>query len=586
MHTGPGSRSRLHRRAFFAIALLAGSAGHVLAEPAPQPDVTGAYSEYLVGRYALAEGDLTTAAIQLAEAQAADPENPELLREAFLAEALAGRPDALRLARQLPGSQVAQMLLANDDAAAGRWDSATKRFLALTHDGPAQVWQPLLTAWSQFGGGNADAALGTLRPFVEGPRRAAGAYELHAALIADLAGRPEAGRLYKAARASYVGLNLRLAEILASWQDRQPGAGHRREAEATLRTLIEHAPEMAIAAPGLIAAMGARVVPDAAAGLAETYLALAASLQQQDAGDSARLMLGFALQLRPDLTAARLLLADLQDSDHRFAAALQTLAAVPPTDPLIALVRLRRVSLMVRGGDNDAALRELALLAHDVPDSPLPLMQRGDILREAGKFKDAVGAYNDAAARIHHVQPSDWSLFYARAIAEDGAHDWPHAEADLNRALQLSPNQPSVLNYLAYSWTEQNRNLARARQMLERAADLRPNEGSIIDSLGWLELHQGQTGPAVATLERAVELEPEDPVINGHLGDAYHQAGRTLDAVFQWQRALTFHPNAADKTALEAKLHDAAPTGTTIRANGGASSDAALAGGVPGHRVQ
>jgi Flp pilus assembly protein TadD len=110
------------------------------------------------------------------------------------------------------------------------------------------------------------------------------------------------------------------------------------------------------------------------------------------------------------------------------------------------------------------------------------------------------------------------------------------------------------MNYLGYSLTEQGHNLIRARQLLQKAAEERPNEGAIVDSLGWLLLRQGDIADALETLERAVELEPEDPVINGHLGDAYLAAGRILDAAYQWQRALTFHPTAEDKAVLESKL--------------------------------
>jgi Flp pilus assembly protein TadD len=82
----------------------------------------------------------------------------------------------------------------------------------------------------------------------------------------------------------------------------------------------------------------------------------------------------------------------------------------------------------------------------------------------------------------------------------------------------------------------------------------RPNDGAIVDSLGWVMLRQGQVTDAVSTLERAVELEPEDSSVNGHLGDAYWAAGRKLEAAFQWRRALTFNPEPDDAAKLEAKL--------------------------------
>ena len=92
--------------------------------------------------------------------------------------------------------------------------------------------------------------------------------------------------------------------------------------------------------------------------------------------------------------------------------------------------------------------------------------------------------------------------------------------------------------------------------MLTRAVDLRPNDGSIVDSLGWAMLRQGDTSGAIKSLERAVELVPEDATINGHLGDAYWAAGRKLEAQYQWQRALLFNPDPDEAAKLETKLRE------------------------------
>ena len=90
--------------------------------------------------------------------------------------------------------------------------------------------------------------------------------------------------------------------------------------------------------------------------------------------------------------------------------------------------------------------------------------------------------------------------------------------------------------------------------MIDKAVQNRPNDGAIVDSLGWVMLRQGSVAEAVRTLERAVELDPEDASINGHLGDAYWAAGRKLEATYQWRRALIFNPAPDDAAKLEAKL--------------------------------
>ena len=514
---------------------------------------TGAFSAVLTGTFAAGQGDTAVAAQDFLRALAADPHNPDLLNEAFLACVVAGRPEAATIAQQLPDNPVAQMLLADLDARAGNWDAAQQRFGHLPHQGITELLAPLLVAWSQQGAGNTDAALTTLRPFVESGRFR-GVYGLHAALIADLAGHTaDADRFYRVAETNYGGLNLRLGQALASWQARQ---NQQPEAQRTIDAMVAASPELAIAGPALKAADAVRPVRNATDGIAEAYLALAAALQLQDANDFALLLLHLAIDLRPDFTAARLLTADIQSTERHPQQALATLAGVPADDPLMAVVRMRRALLEEQLGQTDTAMRGLDRLAHDYPDREEPLEIAGDILRLKQRFAEAASDYDRAVARIAKPTRDNWRLFYDRGISYERSHQWDRAEADFNHALALAPDQPDVMNYLGYSWADQGRNLARARQMIEKAVQQRPNDGSIIDSLGWVMLRQGDHGEAIRTLERAVELEPEDPTINGHLGDAYWSVGRRREAEFQWRRALTLHPEADESAKLEAKLHD------------------------------
>ena len=513
---------------------------------------SGVFGDYMVGRFAMSQSDATTAAKELLRARAGHPEDTELLQQAFLASLIAGRTEAIALARQLPDSQPAQLLLGTVEARAGHWQAAEQRFHGLQRQGLTQLLQPLLIAWAQQGAGHTDAALATLRPFIDG-QRLRGIYALHAALIADQAGRAaDAARLYRTAQTEFGNMNLRLAQIIASWQARhgQPG-----EAQRTLAALADSAPEMAIALPGLMTASTVPQVPRATDGIAEAYVAMAAALRQQDAGgEFAMMLLRLALELRPDFTAARVLAADIMESGHHLDDALQMLMAVNGDDPLIAVIRLQRASLSERLGHGEEALHELQGIAADYPASPLPAIREGDILRSKQRFADAVAAYDRAIARIPEPRQNDWLVFYDRGICYERSHQWPKAEADFRHALTLAPDQPFVLNYLGYSWADMGENLTQARQMIEKAAQQRPNDGAIIDSLGWVMLRQGQTADAVSTLERAVELEPEDASINGHLGDAYLAAGRRLEATYQWRRALTFNPEPDDAAKLEAKL--------------------------------
>jgi tetratricopeptide (TPR) repeat protein len=512
---------------------------------------SGVFADFLMGRFAMSQADPQTAASQFLHALAARPDDPDLLQQSFIASLIAGRSEAVQLAHRLPDSQAAQLLLGEAEVRAGHWQAAEQKFHLLPRQGLTQLLQPLLIAWSQQGDGRTDAALATLRPFLDGQRFRA-VYALHTALIADQAGRTsDAARLYRIAQTEFSGSNLRLAQILASWEARH---GHMGEAQRILGAMVEDAPEMTIALPRLTAATMTPAVPRPVDGIAEAYLALAAALRQQDAGDFAMSLLRLALDLRPDFTAARLLAADILEGQHHLENALQILASVGSEDPLSPVIRLQRAALTEQLGHTEEATRELQRIGHDYPDSPIPAMREGDILRSKQRFTDAIAAYDRAIARIQTPRQTDWLMFYDRGICYERARQWAKAEADFQHALKLAPDQPFVLNYLGYSWADMGQNLTQAREMIDKAVQRRPNDGAIVDSLGWVMLRQGEVADAVKTLERAVELDPQDASINGHLGDAYWAAGRKLEATYQWRRALTFNPEPDDAAKLEAKL--------------------------------
>ncbi|WP_232204242.1 tetratricopeptide repeat protein [Roseobacter sp. CCS2] len=90
--------------------------------------------------------------------------------------------------------------------------------------------------------------------------------------------------------------------------------------------------------------------------------------------------------------------------------------------------------------------------------------------------------------------------------------------------------------------------------MIETAAAARPDNGAIVDSLGWVYFQFGRYEEAVVHLERAASLEPVDPVINDHLGDALWAVGREIEARFQWQRALSFDPDQDEADRIRDKL--------------------------------
>ena len=516
------------------------------------------FGSYLVGRFASEEQDTAVAADNLLSALRAAPNQLELVQQAFTAAVMDGRPDALRLARRLPDNAAAQLVIFGADITGRRWDRAESRARALGRQGPMQALQPVLMAWTLAGRGQTDQAIALLRPLAEQGRfRALNA--LHAALIADVANRPrEAERYVRLALAGQPEPTLRLSLLAAGILNR---AGRQADALRLLDQLGETHDELALAVlePARSAVLSQKSITGPADGIAEAYVALGSALRGQGLEEMAGLLARLALRLRPSFGPALLLLADTLTEGDQLAAAVTTLQQIQPEDPLFGPAQLRRAALLDRLDRFEEAESLLKETAATVPTLPQPLTRLGDILRRRSRFAEAAAAYDSAVTKLDQVKSYDWPLFYARGIARERSGDWPGAEADFLRALQLSPDQPYVLNYLAYTWADQGVNLGRARSMLEGAATQRPQDGNIADSLGWVLFRMGDLPGAVTQLERAVELEPRNSTINDHLGDVYWALGRQEEARFQWRRALTMEPEQAEAGRIEAKLRGGLP---------------------------
>src|SRR5690606_12712927 len=166
----------------------------------------------------------------------------------------------------------------------------------------------------------------------------------------------------------------------------------------------------------------------------------------------------------------------------------------------------------------------------------------GNILRARKHYAECADVYSKGVDLIAKPEKPNWLIFYFRGICYERAKQWAQAEPDMKKALELSPDQAHVLNYLGYSWVDQGLNLDEGMRMIRRAVEQRPDDGYIVDSLGWAYYRIGNYEEASKHLERAVELKPDDPTINDHLGDVYWRTGRELEAQFQWSHARDLKP--------------------------------------------
>jgi tetratricopeptide (TPR) repeat protein len=252
-------------------------------------------------------------------------------------------------------------------------------------------------------------------------------------------------------------------------------------------------------------------------------------------------------------------LADLYESLKKPDLAIAVYERVPANSPLHRNALIQMAANLDTLNRTDEAKKHLNTLIQENPKDVEAIMALGNVQRGHKDFSECGNTYTKAIDQIGTPSKSNWVMFYFRGICYERSKQWPKAEADLKEALKLYPEQPQVLNYLGYSWVDQGTNLDEGMDMIKRAVAQRPDDGYIVDSLGWAYYKLGKYEDAVKQLERAVDLKPEDPTINDHLGDAYWHVGRTLEAHFQWRHARDLKPDAEDLPKILEKIAKGLP---------------------------
>jgi tetratricopeptide (TPR) repeat protein len=511
---------------------------------------------YLAGRQAAVANDFAAGAQYFGTALQADPGDPVLLESTLTSFVALGDFDKAEVMardmvrRRLP-SQIADLVINVADAKTGNWYGIFEALESGRSVGP--LVDGLTQGWAHMGSGNIRRALAQFDQVIETDNMTTYGITHKAYALASVGDFDGAEALFSARPDMQYSRKSAIAHIeILSELGRNP------QALALLDDIFGTQPDAAVAALRAALVSGQAVpfaaVPTPQAGLAEVYITVA-GLMQTDTPDTFTLLFArAATALAPDDTPAVLMTAGLLEDLGQYDLANAAYTGVARDDPAFASAELGRADVLRAAGKRDAALEVLEALARAYPDMPRVFAAKGNLLREADRPEDAKAAYTRALALYDESAPAKWVVFYARGIANHQLDLWPEAEADFRAALALQPANPQVLNYLGYSLVERGEKLDEALAMIERAVAALPDNGAIVDSLGWVLFRLGQYDDAVEILERAATLEPVDPVINDHLGDAYWAVGRSIEARFQWQRALSFNPTEADAQRIRDKL--------------------------------
>jgi len=431
---------------------------------APSAHSEGVAGPYLSGSVAAMRGDYAAASKYFGQALVSDPQNTYIKENAMLASVSMGDvPDA------------------NSD-----------RYIAIISG--------LLKGWTELGLGKMGDVIATLDGMNEPPTVELFA-QYHKALALAAVGDFETAD--KILRGDERG-NLRLTRgSLIAHAQIMNELDNKSEALSLLDAAILGGQDPELSALRDAIANGTSqydYITSAQEGIAEVLFTVASLLGNPEDRQTSLLYARLAHDLRPSDIQTTLLVSDILRDQGQYELAIDNYTTVPQDHGMFLNAELGRADALVEAGKPDAAIEVLRGLTRSHADNPRVHMSLGDVLRGVERYSGARDAYDTAVAMIDQPARNHWFLFYATGVSNERLGNWERAEMNFRRALELSPDQPLVLNYLGYSLVEKNMNLPEAQKMIETALARQPNNGAIADSLGWVLYRLGKFEEAVGPL--------------------------------------------------------------------------------------
>jgi tetratricopeptide (TPR) repeat protein len=529
--------------AALAVALVAPSPA-AAASPRLDPART-----YLKARAAAISGDFAQSAELLAALVDSSAANQTIAKQAVLEAISAGDMQlALRLSRELPPAatpiearllQVAERLRSRDT---GR---ALQLLQGTSEAGDLTFLRPFIEAWAAADRRDLNGALTSLNGLTSRNLLGGLGPEHRALILLKFRRTAEAEPFAKLALEKAGGREQRLRMAFA---DGFLAAGDRARALAMTDGL-------GIAAGRtrqriLQGRSGGMAIDNGRLAFSEVALALALELNRLRNQNMPIALAQIARYAAPENSSAAAVLGVLLETRGRTNEALAALRSIPAGDPMAPQARDAQVRALVGANRKQEALvvaQQALSSGADVSD----YARLGDVLSELKRYDEAANAYARALELAQGGGAEErWPLLLLRASALEEANRWPEARQTLEAALALAPNEPLILNFLGYAKLERGEDLDSAEAMIRKASALDPDNASITDSLGWALYKRGRIKEAIEILTRAAKGDPAQAEIHEHLGDALYKAGNRYEARYAWEAALV---TADDDTAKRVK---------------------------------
>ena len=276
--------------------------------------------------------------------------------------------------------------------------------------------------------------------------------------------------------------------------------------------------------------------------LAEFFFLISNLYSSQDKFKESNFYLNISNYLNPKFYFNLSLLAENYHLNDNFILAKKILQNFSNEDEIYHWYKTKKIAqfLVEQKGDEVALTYiEKKINTFKNPSNKI-LYDIANIYKKFKNYEKAIEYYSIVLSKIEKNSSTFADVLYRRGGSFERMGNYEKADIDLLKSLEIRPDDPYSLNYLAYSWLERNYKIEEAIQMLERAYNEKENDPYITDSVGWGYYIIGDYQSAEKYLRRAVELMPEDPIVNDHYGDVLWQLNRKMQANYFWKNVLQF----------------------------------------------
>ena len=520
------------------------------------------FSSFLVATYAKNNKDFSKTADMYAQVLNSDPENKEIKETLYQYYVLSGKVEKAVEYGNLALDEnkenlLPQLLILADKVYHKKYQEASDMLQNLNAGGNTFLG-PLLKAWILVGLGEKEKAYASLETLKKDDSLYI-AYLLHKGMMSDYFSQTQqAATCYDELLKRDAAKNVRVLLLLKEFETRTRGLKDKKTFALNYASVQD---ESFISKEMLSSPDNSAVSKGPEQGVAWVLFDLASAMGQIKDLDLALYFAQLALYLNPESSVIQLFIGEILEEQQLLTLANNFYQKISPEKNIFLSVQLRTIMNQIKMGDVASAITSLNALFTLFPNGALLHMTLGDAYRANDNYEMALQSYIQATNLANPKDAQTSLLYFYQGICYERLGRLDEASAFFEKALMLNPSNPVYLNYAGYTWLEQKKNIPEALNLIKRAVEMVPNDGAILDSLGWAYYLMGEYETALGYLEKAVELQAGNAVLNSHLGDVYWRLGRYREARFQWSHASTLKEENSEnlKAQLAEKIEKGLP---------------------------